>query len=58
MHDFCQSVRAKNLILGIRDVRNRRAHDNPISARENYRLSDMAQQFFEATPYSEISVQF
>jgi hypothetical protein len=42
--------KAKTLLLGIRDLRNRRAHDNPIAARELYRLADLCQQFFEGMP--------
>jgi hypothetical protein len=51
VEDFNPQVKAKTLLLGIKDIRNKRAHDNPISAREVYRLSDLTQQFFEATQF-------
>lgn len=43
VEDFNPMVKAKSLLLGIKDIRNKRAHDNPVSARDVYRLSDLAE---------------
>jgi hypothetical protein len=58
VEDFNPQVKAKTLLLGIKDIRNKRAHDNPISAREVYRLSDLTQQFFEATQFKQVVAPF
>ena len=45
--------------MGIKDMRNKRAHDLKISARDCYRLSDHVQQFFEAIgSYPEVTREF
>ena len=41
--DFNPMVKAKSLLLAIKDIRNKRAHDNPMSGREVYRLADLAE---------------
>ena len=41
--DFNPLIKAKSLLLAIKDIRNKRAHDNPISAREVYRLTDLTE---------------
>jgi hypothetical protein len=41
VEDFIPTVKAKTLLLSIRDIRNKRAHDSPITAREVYRLADL-----------------
>jgi hypothetical protein len=35
--------RAKAFLIQIKEVRNKRAHDKQMSAREAYRLADVAQ---------------
>ncbi|CDW76877.1 UNKNOWN [Stylonychia lemnae] len=52
------SPKAKTTLLNIKEIRNKRAHDSPINAREAYRLADYAQQFFELTQYQEIIQEF
>ena len=52
------TVKAKTILLSIRDIRNKRAHDSPITAREVYRLSDLTEIFFESTPFKEIVTGF
>ena len=52
--DFIPQVKAKSLLLGIKDIRNKRAHDNPMTAREVYRLADLTEQFFEATQFKQV----
>ena len=42
-------IKARAMLLQIKEVRNKRAHDNPISARDAYRIIDIIQQFFELT---------
>ena len=42
------------MLLNIRDIRNKRAHDNPLDCRDAYRLADMCQVFFEQTKYKEV----
>ena len=42
------------MLLSIRDIRNKRAHDNPITARDAYRLADTVQGLFEETKYTEL----
>ena len=43
VEDFSPQVKAKTILLGIKDIRNKRAHDNPMSAREVYRLADLTE---------------
>ena len=50
--------RAKAFLIQIKEVRNKRAHDKQMSAREAYRLADVAQQFFELTPFHEVIKEF
>ena len=45
-------------MINIKDIRNKRAHDGPMTAREVYRLADLAQLFFDATTYKQIVEQF
>ena len=54
VEDFVTTVKAKTILLSIRDIRNKRAHDSPITAREVYRLSDLTEIFFESTPFKEV----
>lgn len=51
--DF-SSIKAKPFLLSIKDIRNKRAHDSPITSREAHRLADTAQLFFELTKYTEV----
>jgi len=58
VEDFVTTVKAKTILLSIRDIRNKRAHDSPITAREVYRLSDLTEIFFESTPFKEVVTGF
>ena len=58
VEDFIPTVKAKTLLLSIRDIRNKRAHDSPITAREVYRLADLTEIFFESTPFKEVVSSF
>jgi DNA topoisomerase VI subunit A len=40
-------VKSKTILLNIKDIRNRRAHDSPFNARDAYYLCDLVQRFFE-----------
>lgn len=51
-HDF--PTKAKAMLLNIKDIRNKRAHDSPITGREAYRMADVVQQFFELTSWQEV----
>lgn len=53
-NDFNQNPRAKAQLINIKDIRNKRAHDGPMTPREVYRLADLAQLFFDATTYKQI----
>ena len=57
MSDF-DGNKAKAFLIQIKDARNKRAHDKQMSAREAYRLADVAQQFFELTPFHEVTKEF
>lgn len=39
-------------------MRNKRAHDNPLSSREAYRLADSVQQFFEIPKCPDVVKDF
>ena len=46
------------MLLTVKDMRNKRAHDEPITARDAYRFTDTVQQFFELTIYSDVTAIF
>ncbi len=47
-------MKSKAMLLQVKEVRNKRAHDNPITARDAYRIADIIQQFFELTHWTEV----
>eukprot|EP00347_Sterkiella_histriomuscorum_P010681 403375332 len=52
--DFPCILKARSLLFQIKDIRNKRAHDNPLTSGEAYRIADTVQQFFEIPNFKEV----